>query len=62
MKKIYDIFTQDGKLYETVRINGKDEDECKEQIDQYVELKQDCYSQEVEQQSRKGKQARSSKS
>jgi hypothetical protein len=29
----YDIFTQQGELYESVRVSGQDEEECQEQLD-----------------------------
>jgi hypothetical protein len=55
MKKIYNIFTQKGEIYDTVRITGKDDDDCQEQIDQYLTTKGDCYSEEVEQPRRSSK-------
>jgi hypothetical protein len=53
INKVYNIMTQRGELYDTVRISGQDEDDCKEQIDLYLTTKGDCYSEEVEQQPRR---------
>lgn len=54
LTKFYDIFTQKGEYYETVRISGLDEEDCQEQLDRYLSLKQDCYGLEVEEETGKG--------
>ncbi len=48
MELVYDIFTQRGEYYETVRVSGENEEDCQEQIDLYLSTKQHCYAQQVE--------------
>ena len=48
MELVYDIFTQKGEYYETVRVSGEDEEDCQKQVDLYLFTKQNCYAQKVE--------------
>lgn len=43
VKNIYSIYTQDYELYESVAINGEDDEDCNEQINAYCDRKQDVF-------------------
>jgi hypothetical protein len=44
MRKNFDIYTQDGKLYERIFTAGEDEDECEEGLSAYLDRLQNCYA------------------
>jgi hypothetical protein len=47
--KIYDIYVNPlGTYYESIRITGDDEDHCQQQLEAYLDTKQDCYGFEKE--------------
>lgn len=52
MKKItikYDVFVDvTNEPYENIAITGEDEEDCKEQLEQYLDTKQNCYAFESE--------------
>lgn len=46
--KIYDVLTSDNELYELIKITGEDDTDCEEQLDKYLDTKQNCHAFEHE--------------
>jgi hypothetical protein len=42
--KKYDIYVNPrGEYYESIRVTGEDDEDCQQQLENYLDTKQDCY-------------------